>query len=148
MTDLCSCWHHLGKYYCPVHRKGNDVSIVTETYTRKPFEIQAVRVTEENMEDVAKWCGGEILTTEAGKRYIKVDVTRPLNEKQTKAFAGDWALKVKSSIKVYTHKAFTHCFDKGTIEKNYVPSQLPLFDEPRPAPQIHMPKGYPEPSTR
>jgi hypothetical protein len=119
------------------------MSVVTETYTRKPFEIEAVRVTEENMEDVAKWCGGEIHTSKEGKRYIKVDVTRPLNEKQTKAFAGDWTLKVKASFKVYTHNAFSHCFDKGTIQTNYVPdNQLPLFEAPK------VPKGYPEPSTR
>jgi len=127
------------------------MSIVTETYTRKPFEIEAIRVTDENMDDVAQWCGGEILTTSAGKRYIKVDVARPLNEKQTKAFSGDWALKVKTSFKVYTNKAFVHCFDKGTIEKNYRPedNQLALFEEPKPV-RIHagLPKGYPEPSTR
>lgn len=119
------------------------MSIVTETYTRKPFEIEAIRVTDENMEDVAKWCGGEIQTTEIGKRYIKVDVIRPLNEKQTKAFVGDWALKVKTSFKIYKHTAFLHCFDKGTLQENYVPNaQLPLFDAPK------MPVGYPEPSTR
>lgn len=122
------------------------MSIVTETYTRKPFEIEAIRVTPENMQDVAKWCGGELEMSPNGKQYIKVDVTRPLNEKQTKGFAGDWVLKVRDSFKVYTHKAFTHCFDKGTIEKNYVPEQPTLFDPP--APKIHVPSGYPEPSTR
>ena len=125
------------------------MSIVTETYTRKPFEIEAIRVTEANMEDVAKWCGGEILSNESGKRYIKVDVTHALNEKQKMAFVRDWVLKVKGSFKVYTHKAFTNCFDKGTLETNYVPksdNQPTLFDPP--APKIHVPAGYPEPSTR
>lgn len=122
------------------------MSVVTETYTRKPFEIQAVRVTEENMVAVAKWCGGEINQAN-GKHFIKVDVTRPLNEKQTKAFVGDWVLKVKESFKVYTHKAFSHCFDKGTIAMNYVPETQPTLFDP-PTPKIHVPNGYPEPSTR
>jgi hypothetical protein len=127
------------------------MSIVTETYTRKPFEIDAVRITNENMEDVAEWCGGVIQETDSGKRYIKVDVIRPLNDKQTRGFAGDWALKVKTSFKLYTHKAFMHCFDKGSIETNYHPDQPTLFDTdgvleaPKP---VIMPKGYPEPSTR
>lgn len=143
------------------------MSLVTETYTRKPFEITAVRVTPENIEEVAKWCGGVLDTTPSGKQYIKVDVTRPLNEKQTRAFAGDWVLVVKNSFKVYTDKAFKHCFDKGTIKSNYRPDSQPtLFDTPhdefmedtrplkgnlevRPKPAIHtLPKGYPEPSTR
>lgn len=124
------------------------MSVVTETYTRKPFEIEAVKVTEENMEDVAKWCGGEIQTTESGKRFIKVDVTRPLSDKQTRAFAGDWTLRVKNSFKVYTNKAFVHCFDKGTIKANYVPDNQPtLFDAPVEV-KAALPMGYPEPSTR
>lgn len=121
-------------------------AVITETYTRKPFEIEAVRVTAENMEAVAEWCGGVIQETSSGKKYIQVDVIRPLNDKQTKAFVDDWLLQVKNSFKVYTHKAFTHCFDKGTVLTNYRPGssknsqvigQAPLF-----------PAAYPEPSTR
>lgn len=133
------------------------MSIVTETYTRKPFEVEAVRVTEQNMEEVAEWCGGFIPeVSEGAKRYIKVDVVRPLNEKQTKAFPGDWVLKVRNTFKVYQAKPFTHCFDRGTIETNYLPggvtktdpNQDALFDV-RPTPKIHtLPQGYPEPSTR
>lgn len=116
------------------------MSIVTEKYTRKPFEIEAIRVTEDNMEDVAQWCGGEIHKTEVGKRYIKVDVIRPLTEKQTKAFAGDWVLKNesgKNGFKVYQHKAFINCFQK-----------ILEAVESKPEPKIYVPAGYPEPSTR
>lgn len=121
------------------------MSIVTETYTRKPFSIEAVRVTEENMEDVAKWCGGEIHKYN-GKRFIKVDVARPLTEKQTKAFAGDWVLRVKTSFKVYQHKAFVSNFDKVvSVEDTDTQDTLPFE---KPAPKIHMPANYPEPSTR
>jgi hypothetical protein len=122
------------------------MSIVTEKYTRRPFEIEAIRITKENFNEVAEWCGGEILDHN-GKQYIKVDVTRPLTEKQTRGFIGDWLLKAGSGFKVYTHKAFQHCFIKN---KQETPQQETLFDAvEKPAPRIHaFPKGYPEPSTR
>lgn len=118
------------------------MSIVTEKYTRKPFSIDAIRVTEENLEEVAQWCGGEIHKYN-GKRFIKVDVNRPLTEKQTKAFAGDWVLKAGTGFKVYQHKAFQHCFDKVAEESKQ--DELPFE---KPVPKIHMPVGYPEPSNR
>lgn len=89
-----------------------------EEYYRKPFVVKAVEVTAENMEQVAKWCKGEVRTAveEEGStstvRYIKVDVKRPLNEKQTQAYVGDMVLRAGSGFKVYTPKAFNQAFDK------------------------------------
>lgn len=91
------------------------MSIITEKYIRKPFSIDAVQVTEENIDEIAKWCGGEIITEKRGRkdiRYVKVRVNRPLNERQTKAFVGDWVLYAGTGYKVYTSKAFDACFEK------------------------------------
>lgn len=85
------------------------------TYLRKPFEVQAVQVTEDNIYDIAKWCSGEIMS-EDGKRFIKVRVERVLNERQTRAFAGDWVLFAGKSFKVYTDKAFKTSFDAKVYE--------------------------------
>lgn len=87
-----------------------------EEYERLPFTIYAIEVTNENIRQVAKWCKGEVRTT--GKRgiqkYIKVDVKRALNERQTQAYIGDWVLKAGSGFKVYTPKAFAESFRKKT----------------------------------
>ena len=92
-----------------------------ENYERLPFTIQAVEVTAENMKAVAKWCGGQIRTS--GKRgiqkYIKVEVKRALNDRQTMAYIGDFVLKAGSGFKVYTPKAFSESFRKkieGMVE--------------------------------
>lgn len=87
-----------------------------EKFVRKPFFVDAVKVTEENLDAVAKWCGGVVKTVAAsGERkeasYIKVDVQRPLHENQTKAFPGSWVLASGSNFKVYTNKAFRASFD-------------------------------------
>lgn len=82
-------------------------------YTRKPFEIEAVQVTEQNFGEVAAWCKGEIVTTakgETSERHIKVRVHRPLTERQTMAFPGDWVLFAGKGFKVYTDKAFVQSF--------------------------------------
>jgi hypothetical protein len=95
------------------------------TYVRKTFEIDAVQVDEDNYSDVAEWCGGELrfTTTEllAGDNeqiteresvpYVKVRVFRPLNERQTRAYVGDWVLYAGTGYKVYTRKAFEKSFD-------------------------------------
>jgi hypothetical protein len=101
------------------------MNIKTEGYSRKPFHVDAVQVTEENMEEVAAWCAGKIRTSKKTIRdddnkiverlevqFIKVDVHRPLNERQTKGYVGDWVLLSEAGFKVYTERAFEKAFEK------------------------------------
>lgn len=84
----------------------------THKFARKPFYVDAVRVTEANMEEVAQWCKGEILEDPTDGKYISVKVHRPLNDKQTMAFVGFWVLFAGTGYKVYTPKAFDKSFEK------------------------------------
>lgn len=88
----------------------------THKFARKPFYVDAVRVSEANMEEVAKWCEGTIETSTEketeGQKFISVKVYRPLNERQSQAFIGDWVLFAGSGFKVYTPKAFDKSFEK------------------------------------
>jgi hypothetical protein len=94
----------------------------TTRFVRKPFYVDAVRITGRNMVDVAEWCGGRIQTTrqEPRLKYIKVDVKNPLNQKQTQGFEGDWVLRTVSrqveSYKVYSDSAFKDTFQ--TLAQN------------------------------
>src|SRR5665811_2296227 len=97
------------------------MTLKTEKFARKPFYIDAVQVTDENLQEVADWCQGEVRTEvqahsapsgETGQaKYVKVRVHRALNERQTKAFVGDRVLYAGSGFKVYTEKAFENCFE-------------------------------------
>lgn len=93
-------------------------SLKIESYTRRRFDVDVVKVTDENMELAARWCGGEIVeATEEHKRHIKVPVHRPLNPKQTMAFSGDRILQADTGFKVYIEKAFLASFvPKGEEE--------------------------------
>lgn len=86
--------------------------LLTAQYQRKAFSVDAVQVTEENIEDVAKWCSGDLRVSpnEQKDSFIKVRVHRPLNERQTRAYPGDWVLYAGTGYKVYTDPAFKKCF--------------------------------------
>jgi hypothetical protein len=84
----------------------------THKFARKPFYVDAVRVSEDNIAEVAEWCQGEVLSDGDEGKYVKVRVHRPLTDRQTKAFIGDWVLYAGTGFKVYTPKAFDKSFEK------------------------------------
>lgn len=87
--------------------------IETTTYARKPFEVEAVLITEENFDDVAEWCSGDVFIAGEDIRSMTVKVFRPMSPKQTVARVGDWVLKTGSGFKIYTDKAFNECFERA-----------------------------------
>lgn len=95
-----------------------------EKYTRKPFDVDAAQVTEENLEQLAEWIpGAEIREQKVNgepKRYIKLKVKNSQNERQTKAFVGDWVLYSDSGSgwKVYTQNAFARTFEPLVVSSN------------------------------
>jgi len=89
--------------------------IKIEQFRRKTFDVDAVQVTPENLEDVAKWCGGDVRTEQQkGKnvRFVKVRVYKALDEEQTKAFPGNFVVYMGSGYKVYKYNAFMRTFDR------------------------------------
>lgn len=94
-----------------------------EIWVRKPFFVEAVLVTDDNMEIIAAWCGGRINVTKGDdKRYIKVDVKNPMSRRQTTAFAGDWVLKSGPNFKVYKDESFKKVFENTEL------TEMPVDD--------------------
>lgn len=91
-----------------------------QKFVRKPMFVDAVLVTVSNMAEVAEWCNGRIETVEAKNpnapkvSFIRVNVIRANNDRQTQAFPGDWVLKSESGCKIYTHLAFIAVFHEVT----------------------------------
>lgn len=81
-----------------------------QKFQKKPLIVEAVRVSASNFNEVAGWCQGTIETGD-GSEYIKVHVLNPMNDRQTRAFVGDWILYAGRGFKVYKDKAFTGAFD-------------------------------------
>jgi len=113
----------------------------TERYCRKPFHVEAIQVTDDNMEEIAAWCGGEIRTSnvkdhatqqEVSARYVKVPVRHPLSERQTKAFVGEWVLFANNGYKVYLPLAFERNFDADPLSATALLFQGNLDSVPLP----------------
>lgn len=80
----------------------------TKKFTRKPFLVEGVRVTADNMPAVAEWCGGEIHSTPPQKglqRYVRVPVVPGAKKMPfAHAFEGDWVVKMRMGFKVYSDR--------------------------------------------
>lgn len=102
------------------------MSVAVEVWQRKPFFVEAVQVTEENIEAIAEWCNGRLTPIKKegdgnNVRFIKVNVKNPMTARQTKAFVNDWVLRSGDSFKVYKHESFLKVFDKTELSE--IPSE-------------------------
>lgn len=87
----------------------------TIKFVSKPREVEGVQVTSETLTDVAAWCNGEVVYDVPNKddvieTFIRVEVKHPMNDKQTRAYLGDWVLKSETGFKVYTNRALRNSF--------------------------------------
>lgn len=98
-----------------------------QKFQRKPFSVDGVKVTDDNLDAVAAWCLGEVVVNpKTSKKHIRVDAHRPLTERQTMALPGDWVLFYNRGYKVYTETAFSRNFElieagTGKEESEFVP---------------------------
>ncbi len=77
------------------------------TYVRKPFVVQAIEITAENLEDVAKYIG-DVKDREDGSKYILVD--RRLVPNVFKVYPGFFMTKMGENIRCYSRKIFKEQF--------------------------------------
>lgn len=115
-----------------VEKSTDEMSITTKKYARKQFIIDAVEVTPENLQAIAEWCKGEVVVEKQGRKlvqYVKVKVSRPLNERQGKAYVGDWVLYAGTGYKVYTAKAFATCFEEFAQKLDDLDNEGTLFEK-------------------
>jgi len=89
--------------------------IVTATYERRTFRVQAIRVTKENMRELAEWCGGDLARTldENERDYISVTVGHVNGRPRlARAYAGNWVTRLTegNNFRVYKDKSFVEAF--------------------------------------
>jgi hypothetical protein len=121
-----------------------------QKFVRKPFVVEGYEVTPENIEELAAWCGGEVKYSEgrrgqAQQQYIKVAVKRPLNDRQTRAYPGDWVLSAGTGFKVYTQKAFSGSFEEQSDRMFDVVERMDARGEQE---ETLFDEGLTEPETR
>lgn len=84
------------------------------TYIRKPFEVEAVQITEENIQEIADLIGVvRTVKTDSGvKRYIAID--RLIIPNVHKAVVGSWLTKMgpEERYHCYADRVFKRMFEK------------------------------------
>lgn len=97
--------------------------IETTTFQRKTFRVKAVQVTEENLDELAKWCGGAVRLEPIGmdgfKPYVEVTTCRVPTARisrhvKDRAYVGDWITRLSdaNNFRVYRNKSFKVAFEK------------------------------------
>lgn len=82
-------------------------------YVRVPFNVEAVEVTVDNIEEVAKSVG-TLRHKEDGTPYIQVD--RRLIPNIFRVYPGFWMTKMGDNIRCYSKRMFTEQFVPGPEE--------------------------------
>lgn len=82
------------------------------TFVRKPFYVEAVEITKENLAEVAEFVG-DLRKTEEGVPFIQV-TRRGINV--DRVFPGFWMTKMGDNIHCYSKRVFKQQFTPKTSE--------------------------------
>lgn len=83
------------------------------TFVRKPFIVEAVEVTEENIAELAEMIG-TLRQKENGTPYIAVN--RRLVPNLFRVYLGFWVTKMGDNVRCYSKRIFTQQFIESTSE--------------------------------
>jgi hypothetical protein len=93
------------------------VDVTFSLYMRKPFFVEAIEITEENIRDVAKLLGLYVERPD-GSKYIQVRKEMAPNVFQGRIYPGYFLTKLNDDYRCYQPKSFHNQFeeDDGTLE--------------------------------
>lgn len=90
-----------------------------ETYERKPFSVEAVQVTFENVHEVAAWCKGTVITQKIKMLGVDTDVPavqfEGQGENRGKTFVASlnfYVVELNGNFRIYKPAAFHSTFEK------------------------------------
>lgn len=83
------------------------------TFVRKPFTVDAVEVTEENIAEIAELVG-VLRQKEDGAPYIHVD--RRLIPNIYRVYPGFWMTKMGDNVRCYSNQVFKKQFIESSPE--------------------------------
>ena len=86
-------------------------------FVRRPFVVNAVQITEENIGNVAAHVG-ELKHKDDGTPFILVD--RKLVPNVYRVFPGYWMTKMDDNIRCYSNNIFEKQFTQLTVENEDV----------------------------
>lgn len=94
-----------------------------DRYVRKPFVVEAIQITAENIEELAQFIG-KIRRKSDGSLYIFVD--RRFIPGVEKVFPGYWMTRIGDNTRCYSNRIFQEQFTEVTREAE---AWLAIFNE-------------------
>lgn len=85
------------------------------SFVRKPFVIEAVEITRDNIEELAPLIG-ELRRKDDGAPYIRVNPDLVPNVFDV--YPGYWMTKLNNAIRCYSRRVFHEQFIQNTVEIN------------------------------
>ena len=82
------------------------------TYTRKPFKVEAIEITEENIFELAEFIG-TVRKKEDGTPYIHVD--KRLIPNVFRVYPGFFMTRMGDNVRCYSPKIFKDQFELVTV---------------------------------
>ena len=96
------------------HTKG--ITMEFQEFVRRPFKVEAIRITEENIDEVAALIGEVKVHTKTKDKFILLD--KRIVPSMTRAFVGWWVTRYNDNLRVYSNKIFLEQFtvcDEGWV---------------------------------
>lgn len=87
-----------------------NIEDVVQSWTRRPFTVQAALLTHENLPTVAAWAKATIHVDVDGKTYLNLKVDKPANEYRRRAYIGNYIIASGPFFKIYTASSFHKSF--------------------------------------
>jgi hypothetical protein len=78
-------------------------------FVRKPFIVEAVKITEENIAEVAPYIGA-LASEDDGTPYISVTDRKKFPNIYEKIYLGFWLTKMDSNLRCYSDNVFKKQF--------------------------------------
>jgi hypothetical protein len=96
------------------------------SFVRKPFGVEAVEVTTDNINEIAELVG-TLRTKENGTPFIQVD--RRLVPNIYRVYPGFWMTRMGDNIRCYSKRAFVEQFIESTPEIESMVKSINKEDE-------------------
>lgn len=91
----------------------------TKLFTRKPFAVNAVQVTLQNIQEVAEWCNGTIeyrqtkmMNTTIDLPFIVLKGLSNTRGQDPEAAFGHWVVELKGKFRTYKPQQFDSTFEE------------------------------------
>lgn len=93
----------------------------TTTYQRKPFRIEAVEITNENIEEIGAKIGRVMTRAEDGVKFIQIDSV--IIPGIARAYVGFWLTIMDNRYRCYSGRIFNAQFEKVPEDPSWIADQ-------------------------